>query len=147
MTSDVSRILWYYYNNSTTLFIFCAGNELCFVGLYLMKWDQTLLSAYPSVGFFVPTLLGSFTFAEVLTMATAPICIAKNIINIIQLWKARYVLSLLSIGLRGPALGERASFWPARLVSTARRLGLRASNCGRGASNLRPPLPSLPTAY
>jgi len=30
VTSDVSRILWLYYNDSRTLFFICAGNELFF---------------------------------------------------------------------------------------------------------------------
>ncbi|KAJ7063236.1 CDP-alcohol phosphatidyltransferase-domain-containing protein, partial [Mycena amicta] len=38
ISSDVSNILWLYYNNSLTLFFVCAGNELFFVSLYLMKW-------------------------------------------------------------------------------------------------------------
>ncbi|KAG8912321.1 CDP-diacylglycerol-inositol 3-phosphatidyltransferase, partial [Tulasnella sp. 417] len=54
VTSDVSRILWYYYNDPTTLFLFCAGNELFFVALYLVHWPQS------SVGWPFTSLAASF---------------------------------------------------------------------------------------
>jgi len=82
--SDVSRILWYYYNDPKTLFVFCAGNELFFVALYLMKWDHT------------PTglnYMGDITWAQVLALVTLPLCFMKNFVfNVVQLWKASKIL-------------------------------------------------------
>ncbi|KAG1756510.1 CDP-alcohol phosphatidyltransferase-domain-containing protein [Suillus paluster] len=68
VTSEVSRIL-------RTLFFMCAGNELFFVSLYLMKWLVAIPSAF--------------------------VCVGKNIINLVQLWKASKILV-------GVDLAERA---------------------------------------
>ncbi|KAI6028801.1 CDP-alcohol phosphatidyltransferase-domain-containing protein [Pisolithus orientalis] len=64
VTSDVSRILWYYYNDSRTLFFMCAGNELFFVSLYLMKWIQTPFSGLTPITFRI-TLPRVPTFSHV----------------------------------------------------------------------------------
>ncbi|KAG9017083.1 CDP-diacylglycerol-inositol 3-phosphatidyltransferase [Tulasnella sp. 427] len=123
VTSDVSRILWYYYNDPTTLFLFCAGNELFFVALYLMHWEKSsvgwpftslaasfLKSAVPLIpaGLVKPATLSNIalfisqlTWAQVLAIITAPVCLAKNIINVVQLWKASKILV-------GVDLAERA---------------------------------------
>ncbi|KAF8557233.1 phosphatidylinositol synthase [Imleria badia] len=91
--SDVSRILWYYYNDSRTLFFMCAGNEMFFVSLYLMKWvDTPVTFAY----------LSSFTWPQILALLSFPVCLAKNIINLVQLWKASKILV-------GVDLAERAA--------------------------------------
>ncbi|KAG8808056.1 CDP-diacylglycerol-inositol 3-phosphatidyltransferase, partial [Serendipita sp. 399] len=99
--SDVSRILSFYYNNPTTLFLFCAGNELCLFALYLMKWDTTPLglSLLPPLGLLsskvAPGLVdwvARLTFAQILVMVTFPVCLGKNIINIVQGWKASKIL-------------------------------------------------------
>ncbi|KAL5529241.1 hypothetical protein ACEPAG_5226 [Sanghuangporus baumii] len=103
VTSDVSRILWYYYNDSTTLFIFCAGNELFYVALYLMKWDHS------------PTgiaLLGDMPWARLLFYSTFLFWLVKNIVNAVQLWKASKILV-------GVDLAERAK---AREQAELRRL-------------------------
>ncbi|KZT44069.1 CDP-diacylglycerol--inositol 3-phosphatidyltransferase [Sistotremastrum suecicum HHB10207 ss-3] len=81
VTSDVSRILWYYYNDSTTLFLVCAGNEMFYVALYLMH-------SYKNA----PPVIGSFTYAEVMAMSTVLVCIYKNFVNVVQLWKASKIL-------------------------------------------------------
>ncbi|KAI6150342.1 CDP-diacylglycerol-inositol 3-phosphatidyltransferase [Pisolithus tinctorius] len=104
VTSDVSRILWYYYNDSRTLFFMCAGNELFFVSLYLMKWIQTPLSASlpsPLVSHF-PAFLLSLTWPAVMAILTFPVCLIKNVINVVQLWKASKILV-------GVDLAERAA--------------------------------------
>ncbi|KAF9052951.1 CDP-diacylglycerol-inositol 3-phosphatidyltransferase [Panaeolus papilionaceus] len=93
VTSDVSRILWLYYNDSRTLFFVCAGNELFFVCLYLMRWTTTPIS-YP--------LLGHLTYPQLMACLTAPIFLLKNIINVVQLWKASKILV-------GVDLAERAA--------------------------------------
>ncbi|PPQ63084.1 hypothetical protein CVT24_005939 [Panaeolus cyanescens] len=93
VTSDVSRILWLYYNDSRTLFFVCAGNELFFVCLYLMRWTTTPIS---------PALLGHLTYPQLMAYLTAPIFLLKNIINVVQLWKASKILV-------GVDLAERAA--------------------------------------
>lgn len=55
MTKKQSWILWSYYNNSTTLFLFCAGNELFFVALYLMHSYKTPLQLH----LYLPLLLST----------------------------------------------------------------------------------------
>jgi len=101
--SDVSRILWYYYNDSRTLFFICACNEMFFVSLYLMKWihtpisDSLPLDAVPSLAY-----LASFTWPQVLALVSFPICLLKNVINLVQLWKASKILV-------GVDLAERAA--------------------------------------
>ncbi|KAH7107487.1 CDP-diacylglycerol-inositol 3-phosphatidyltransferase [Auriculariales sp. MPI-PUGE-AT-0066] len=101
VTSDVSKILWYYYNDARTLFIFCAGNELFFVSLYLMKWDNTPVGKYLPTSLVIPEFLAGFTIAQLLALSTCLISLAKNIINIVQLWKASKILV-------GVDLAERA---------------------------------------
>ncbi|KAI6131815.1 phosphatidylinositol synthase [Pisolithus thermaeus] len=104
VTSDVSRILWYYYNDSRTLFFICAGNELFFVSLYLMKWIQTPISAsLPSpLVLHLPALLLSLTWPAVMAILTFSVCLTKNVINVVQLWKASKILV-------GVDLAERAA--------------------------------------
>ncbi|KAI5990581.1 phosphatidylinositol synthase [Pisolithus marmoratus] len=104
VTSDVSRILWYYYNDSRTLFCICAGNELFFVSLYLMKWIQTPISAsLPSpLASHLPVFLLSLTWPAVMAILTFPVCLIKNVINVVQLWKASKILV-------GVDLAERAA--------------------------------------
>ena len=76
-----------------TLFFVCAGNELFFVSLYLMKWISKPIDA---------ALFGTFTYPEVMAILTAPIFLLKNIINVVQLWKASKILV-------GVDLAERAA--------------------------------------
>ncbi|EGN95422.1 hypothetical protein SERLA73DRAFT_186404 [Serpula lacrymans var. lacrymans S7.3] len=97
VTSDVSRILWYYYNDSRTLFFMCAGNELFFVSLYLMKSVHTPigLGAYS-------TFLAGLTYPQLMACLSAGVCVGKNVINMVQLWKASKILV-------GVDLAERAS--------------------------------------
>ncbi|KAG6818181.1 hypothetical protein H0H87_000086 [Tephrocybe sp. NHM501043] len=59
VTSDVSRILWLYYD-SRTLFFVCAGNELFYVSLYLMKWMPTPIG--------LPAPLSWLTYAQALAV-------------------------------------------------------------------------------
>lgn len=96
VTSEVSRILWYYYNDSRTLFFMCAGNELFFVSLYLMKWVHTPIG----LGVYSPWL-ADLTWPELVAIPSAFVCVGKNIINLVQLWKASKILV-------GVDLAERA---------------------------------------
>ena len=85
----------------------CFGNELFFVSLYLMKYDHTPLSALlPSVLFSTLPSSTQYYFARVsyaqwLALLSAPISFGKNIVNVVQAWKASKVLV-------GVDLAERA---------------------------------------
>jgi CDP-diacylglycerol--inositol 3-phosphatidyltransferase len=114
VTSDVSWILWYYYNDSRTLFFYCAGNELFFVCLYLMDFYQTPLGLRPEwllwpLGSGVASsivrsaskgttqrmifdIIESLTWPQIVGFITFPICFIKQIINAVQFWKAAKVL-------------------------------------------------------
>ncbi|CAE6426680.1 unnamed protein product [Rhizoctonia solani] len=110
VSSDVSRILWYYYNDSTTLFVFCAANELFFVALYLISFGpykpvggpfttiaDLLLTFQPS-GAPIPALdsaakfIANLSLPDLLALISFPISFAKNVINVVQLWKASKML-------------------------------------------------------
>ena len=85
----------------------CFGNELFFVSLYLMKYDHTPLSAlFPPVLFSaLPTSAQYYathiSYAQWLALLSAPISLGKNIVNVVQAWKASKVLV-------GVDLAERA---------------------------------------
>lgn len=74
----------------------CAGNELFFVSLYLMKWTSTPMG-----------LLGSLTWAQLMAYCSFPVFFVKNFINVVQLWKASKILV-------GVDLAERAAEREAR---------------------------------
>ncbi|KZT60393.1 hypothetical protein CALCODRAFT_429280 [Calocera cornea HHB12733] len=113
VASDVSHILYMYYTNQVVLFIFCAGNELFFVALYLMHFDHTpvlnatsgkpviawasahviaSLTSYGPWGTWVLSGLECLTWAGVMALATLPIAFGKNVINAVQWWKASKIL-------------------------------------------------------
>ncbi|KAF8609981.1 phosphatidylinositol synthase [Ceratobasidium sp. AG-I] len=121
VTSEVSRILWYYYNNSLTLFIFCAGNELFFVALYLLSFgahppiggllttlSQAILTFQPA-GKPIPELaqlaqfIATLSWPHLLALVSFPICFAKNVINVVQLWKASKMLVGVDLAERAKA--------------------------------------------
>ncbi|KAF8321680.1 hypothetical protein DL93DRAFT_2072496 [Clavulina sp. PMI_390] len=104
---DVSFILNLYYTNRMTLFIVCAFNELFFISLYLIKkWD----TAVPLGGVFLQLallapkslapLIANVTWPQLLAAITGPICLMKNIINVVQLWKASKILVGIDIATR-----------------------------------------------
>ncbi|KAE8540604.1 hypothetical protein D1P53_002967 [Cryptococcus gattii VGV] len=108
VTSDVSRILWYYYNDSRTLFVFCFANELFFVCLYLNHYWTTplmtnfpiptalltsdLTAAHPKLVGGVINVLKNLNWPQVVAAMTFPICAGKQIINVVQFWKASKIL-------------------------------------------------------
>jgi CDP-diacylglycerol--inositol 3-phosphatidyltransferase len=102
VTSDVSRILWFYYNDPTTLFLICAGNELFFVSLYLAHWVTTPVPVPISAS--LPFLAG-LTWPELIALICFPISALKNIINIVQLWKASKILVGVDLVERAKARG------------------------------------------
>ncbi|CAG7849601.1 CDP-diacylglycerol--inositol 3-phosphatidyltransferase; AltName: Full=Phosphatidylinositol synthase; Short=PI synthase; Short=PtdIns synthase [Serendipita indica DSM 11827] len=111
---DVSRILRWYYKKPV-LFTMCAGNELFFVALYLVKWDKTplytllpySLTTSPFFIEYVPRWMVHATFAQTLATVTLPICVGKNIVNVVQAWKASKVL--VGVDLRERALAQSKS--------------------------------------
>ncbi|KAK0459643.1 phosphatidylinositol synthase [Desarmillaria tabescens] len=107
VTSDVSRILWLYYNDRRTLFLVCAGNELFYVALYLVKWIDTpiTLLLHPNT----PSFLAGMTYQQLVAWLSAPVCILKNIINLVQLWKASKILVGVDLAERAKARKEKAS--------------------------------------
>ncbi|TFY57278.1 hypothetical protein EVJ58_g7119 [Rhodofomes roseus] len=102
ITSDVSKFLKFYYD-PRTLFVMCAGNELFFVGLYLLKWVDTPLSV--SLGMPLP-FWGAYTWAEAMTLVCFPICATKNVVNVVQLWKASKILVGVDLAERAKAREE-----------------------------------------
>ncbi|KAJ3735425.1 phosphatidylinositol synthase [Lentinula guzmanii] len=110
VTSDVSRILWLYYNDARTLFLVCAGNELFFVALYVAKWTTAPVPvnlswiSLPYFGHF----LANLTYAEAVACLTGPVCLLKNIINVVQLWKASKILVGVDLAERAEARRVKA---------------------------------------
>ncbi|EEB90027.1 hypothetical protein MPER_11820 [Moniliophthora perniciosa FA553] len=74
------------------LFLICAANELFFVALYLVKWTSSELSAIPFVGIYVPSMIAQIPIAKFVAWCTLPVCALKNVINLVQLWKASKVI-------------------------------------------------------
>jgi CDP-diacylglycerol--inositol 3-phosphatidyltransferase len=121
VTSDVSWILSLYYypvsravpvqhavrsnfgtHEKVALFFICAGNELFFVALYLMKWVKTpigLTTSYSSVD--------QLSYPQLIALVCLPICLLKNIINVVQLWKASKILVGVDLTERAKARQER----------------------------------------
>ncbi len=143
----MSKWLWYYYNDSVsgryrvartntspkprigrsqlpppiqrTLFVFCAGNEIFFVCLYLMAFYTRPLGIDPAwvlaplgranVASIQATavlhpfsneaallrLIKGLTWPQLLGALTFPICAVKQLINAIQFWKAAKALAEL----------------------------------------------------
>ncbi|GAA5966116.1 hypothetical protein JCM21900_004940 [Sporobolomyces salmonicolor] len=103
VTKEQSWILWSYYNNSRTLFLFCAFNELFFVSLYVAHTYKTpLLSLQalpPFLLAYLQTLpapaiktIATITWPQLLAVVTFPVMAGKQIINGVQFWKAAKVL-------------------------------------------------------
>ncbi|GAA6026734.1 hypothetical protein JCM8097_005821 [Rhodosporidiobolus ruineniae] len=102
VTKKNSRILYSYYNNSLTLFTFCAFNELFFVALYILhSYSKPLLSPSQLASLPGPVLhfLTSFPFLlktswpHVVAAVTGPVMAGKQIINVVQFWKAAKMLN------------------------------------------------------
>jgi CDP-diacylglycerol--inositol 3-phosphatidyltransferase len=64
-----------------------------------MKWAPTPIGL-GSIDF-VPPMLGDLTYAQAIALVTLPVCFTKNVINMVQLWKASKILV-------GVDLAERA---------------------------------------
>ena len=79
-----------------TLFVMCAGNEVFFVSLYLMKWVKT------PIGLTHP-LVTHLTWPEAIALISFWVFLAKNIINFVQLWKASKILVGVDLAERAKA--------------------------------------------
>lgn len=114
VTSDVSRILWYYYNDSRTLFVFCFANELFFLCLYLNAyWTTPILSAPliatdSKVLASIQWVFESITWPQVVGLLTFPICAGKQMINVVQFWKASKILVGIDLADRQAARNAAA---------------------------------------
>lgn len=85
------------------MFIVCAGNELFYVALYLMKWVHVPLWQSLELE---PNWVTNATWAEALAWVCGPICAYKNFINIVQLWKAAKILVGVDLAERAKAREE-----------------------------------------
>ena len=77
----------------------CAGNELFFVSLYLMKWISAPIGLD---GYFE-----ALTWAQLVALLTFPVCFGKNVINMVQLWKASKILVGVDLAERAQAREEK----------------------------------------
>lgn len=66
------------------------------MALYLIKWIHS------PIGLGTSAILGNLTWPEAVAIISGPICLLKNIINLVQLWKASKILV-------GVDLAERAN--------------------------------------
>ena len=87
----------------TVLFIVCAGNELFYIALYLMKWVHTPLSESFGIE---ADWAAVVSWPIVLAIISAPICALKNWLNVVQLWKASKVLVGVDLAERAQAREE-----------------------------------------
>ena len=73
----------------------CAGNEMFFVSLYLMKWTQTVVWS-------------GLTLAQIFACISCPVFVTKNIINVVQLWKASKILVGVDLAERAKERREKS---------------------------------------
>jgi CDP-diacylglycerol--inositol 3-phosphatidyltransferase len=84
---NASWILKQYYTNNRVLFLFCAFNELFFVGLYLMSFP---LKSPPNLGYAFGYPL---SYATIICIVTFPLWLGKQIINGVQMHRAAVMLA------------------------------------------------------
>jgi CDP-diacylglycerol--inositol 3-phosphatidyltransferase len=85
------------------LFLICAGNELFFVALYLMKWVHTPIARQSSSPY-----LSTITYPFAMAVISFPIFFLKNVINMVQLWKASKILVGVDLATRRDATAARS---------------------------------------
>lgn len=78
-----------------------------FISLYLIKkWDTAIPIGAPflELALLAPKSLAPFvatlTWPQLLSLLTGPICVGKNIINVVQLWKASKILVGIDLATR-----------------------------------------------
>ena len=103
-----------------TLFFFCFCNETFFVCLYVMTaWKTpigipaTIFYKYlpPSMITIFPKQIASIawafshlTYPQLLAILTFPVCFGKQVVNVVQFWKASKVLVGVDLAERREAL-------------------------------------------
>ena len=92
------------FDHQKILFLFCAGNELFYVALYLLKWDNPPAAIIDILLFRQSWTL--LTWAQMLFVISAPFCFVKNVINLVQLWKASKILVGVDLAERQRAREE-----------------------------------------
>ncbi|KAJ3293816.1 CDP-diacylglycerol-inositol 3-phosphatidyltransferase [Borealophlyctis nickersoniae] len=99
-------LLRQYYTNSNVLFLVCAGDQLCFIALYLMEQLAREGAAAAKVGAAGgPAGLG---FATVLFWTTLPVCAFKQALNVVQLIGASKTLANVDLAARETEAKESA---------------------------------------
>ncbi|KAL1933555.1 hypothetical protein VTP01DRAFT_7645 [Rhizomucor pusillus] len=90
MSESDNWFLRLYYNSNIVLFIMCAGNELFFVALYVLK-------------FFGPVTAMWWA----LLIVTGTICFAKQFINVVQIVNASKVLATIDREEKAKAMAAK----------------------------------------
>lgn len=78
-----------------------------------MKWVQTPIGLatpaglVPYASYFVNTL-EDLTYPQALALLTFPICFTKNVINLVQLWKASKILVGVDLAERAMAREQKS---------------------------------------
>lgn len=86
-----SWILNLYYTNNKVLFTFCAFNELFFVGLYLCSFPLPVLGHFYGI---------PFSYATIIVVVTFPLWLGKQIINVVQMYRAAHTLAETDVSER-----------------------------------------------
>lgn len=63
------------------LFLLCAGNEGCWIGLYMLHWTDAAMFG------------GAGTVARALLAVCGPLSAIKQFINVVQWWEALCTLA------------------------------------------------------
>ncbi|CAK9837236.1 phosphatidylinositol synthase (CDP-diacylglycerol--inositol 3-phosphatidyltransferase) Pis1 [Schizosaccharomyces pombe] len=106
VTKKHNWMLRLYYGNNKVLFIFCAANEMFFVALYLLSFTPR---TPPKLGYLpVPSFIYStgelpLSYPTLLAVLCGPICLAKQIINVVQLVNAANALVKMDVEQRRAA--------------------------------------------
>lgn len=92
-----NRLLNAYYTNSRVLFLVCAGDQLCFILLFLLN-----AASNPSNGFSNSSVLAFYFLLAV----TGPVCLLKQFLNVIQLVGSAQALALIDVQAREKGKGK-----------------------------------------
>jgi len=90
LTAKQHFILRLYYMNNKVLFFMCAGNELCYILLYIFHFEKTSLDT--------GIVFSLMTVWRAIYPVTWIICFTKNVINGIQLVQAAITIVNHSLG-------------------------------------------------
>ncbi|KAJ3339111.1 CDP-diacylglycerol-inositol 3-phosphatidyltransferase [Gonapodya sp. JEL0774] len=93
LPSTANPLLRLYYSSRAVLFWICFGNEACFVVLYMLRYEKVEWSfivdraniPLPLYHFPQPPRLQVSTVASIIFYTSLPICILKQILNLLQL--------------------------------------------------------------